>query len=1118
MLNDQKERDISIDFNQSCAVEASAGAGKTENVTLRILNTLANCVQQPEEICSITFTKKATGELKSRVMKHIDNAKNSPCPEAPHEKQSWLLAKKVLQKSRELGWGLEDSADRLTIVTFDSLCKSLISHLPFHGGIGADCQLVEDPSHLYRQAVHNMFSEMDKSEAWSESMRRFWLYLDGRERSIENLFVGLLSKRDQWLDIINLIRSQDNIRNVLENNLHDPIEERLQECIARLPNATMDRLNKVRSTLSEYSNNLPPEMNKSNNNLEALAGWQSLATWLLTGKGEWRKKFTFKEGFPPAKELTSPLAKQAIADCKKELLSCMEEFGQDDALKDLKTILSLPQSFYSENDWVVLEDIFSALPVLAAQLLLVMRENNQCDFTEVALCALDALGTEDNPTDLALRMDTAFNHLFVDEFQDTSSTQIKLLSKLMMGWELDSQKKLSITGDAKQSLYRFRASDPALFLDILDNGINGFKLKKLTLTTNFRSTDKVINWVDKVFEEVFPKKVDLTLATGPHTKSFTVRKGDESSGVFINGIIEDNDADAKQAEAVNIISKIKELRIKEPDAKIAILARNRGHLKNILTELDSQKVPYLASNFDPLASSFDVKWLVSVYGAITNSYDRLSWFTLLHAPFIGLDYEELEIIAECMTLDNCNVIEAIKQKRLSLQPNERLERVVDVMSWAINQFGRVAPQKLVERVWIALGGASVSNDNLADERIGYCLKAIEHLNKEDDLSLKSLNNKLDGKYSDRLSTDPNPVEVMTIHNSKGLEFTYVFIVGTTRTTRAEDKPLFLWESMRTSKGNSLLIAPLTPGGKASESGNYEYLRNLEKERGYHETDRLMYVAITRAEKACYIYFTKPSDSTWEVPQKGTLLRNIWIKTDVSEEINWVSGSLKDNNLNKEIDLAAKWSRLNSDWKPETLNDNEIVTIQPLYYAQNSNPLDLSSGIDRIVGEVGHRLIECCINQRTDLTQIFTHWEKWARMEFNRYGVCCDRHSSALKRIEKTVQALSEGTVSHWLLNPTNNIVSELEYQVNKSGNFEAKRIDIALYQSSTEVWLIDTKFIGDFTLAMNCFDKYEPQLTEYEQYFIDKGFTQIHKAIYLAELDILLGSDGVIKIAPLKAA
>lgn len=134
---------------------------------------------------------------------------------------------------------------------------------------------------------------------------------------------------------------------------------------------------------------------------------------------------------------------------------------------------------------------------------------NAIDFTELNLAA--RRGSEDSPSNLALRLDYQLQHILVDEFQDTSSSQVDLLNRLTQGWSLGDGRTLFCVGDAMQSIYAFRGANVGLFLHCREQGLDNVLLKKIQLTTNFRSQAGLVEWINQVFSSSFPQSDDINL-------------------------------------------------------------------------------------------------------------------------------------------------------------------------------------------------------------------------------------------------------------------------------------------------------------------------------------------------------------------------------------------------------------------------------------------------------------------------------------------------------------------------------------------------------------------------------------------------------------------------------
>src|SRR5437762_2534088 len=113
---DADVRERALDIGNSFLVQAPAGSGKTELLTQRFLALLGE-VETPEAIVAITFTRKAAGEMRSRISGALKKAEGE-------------RARRVLERDAELGWGLLENPSRLRVMTIDSLCASLTGQMP----------------------------------------------------------------------------------------------------------------------------------------------------------------------------------------------------------------------------------------------------------------------------------------------------------------------------------------------------------------------------------------------------------------------------------------------------------------------------------------------------------------------------------------------------------------------------------------------------------------------------------------------------------------------------------------------------------------------------------------------------------------------------------------------------------------------------------------------------------------------------------------------------------------------------------------------------------------------------------------------------------------------------
>src|SRR5690606_28343391 len=105
-----------------------------------------------------------------------------------------------------------------------------------------------------------------------------------------------------------------------------------------------------------------------------------------------------------------------------------------------------------------------------------------------------------------LALDTKIKHILIDEYQDTSNSQLELLENLISQWQYqDEGKSLFLVGDPMQSIYRFREANVGIFIEAQERGVKNFDLKTLSLSTNFRSELGIVDWVNNTFSKAFPK-------------------------------------------------------------------------------------------------------------------------------------------------------------------------------------------------------------------------------------------------------------------------------------------------------------------------------------------------------------------------------------------------------------------------------------------------------------------------------------------------------------------------------------------------------------------------------------------------------------------------------------
>jgi ATP-dependent helicase/nuclease subunit A len=655
---DFRERQRALDPTQSFICEAPAGSGKTELLTQRFL-TLLSRVERPEEILAITFTRKATGEMRERILKALQDARLS-IPEQSHKQTTWKLARAVIERDQEFQWKLLENPSRLRIQTFDSLCTSLTRQLPLESTLGAQPQIQEDAEELYRRAVRALLATLEDNTPWAKSLSELLGLLDNRFDRFENLMINMLARRETWLPLLVASHSTENIKQILQENFRSVIRERINAVREKIP----AHLHREIITLASYSAaNLRAENYRSvilncldmdlhfqqlpDDQPEHLSRWIGLAGLFVSFSGEWRKAASVRIGFPLGEtrdeKQISIHRKQQWKDII-DVLSLRE--GMLDAFKNLR---SLPRPTLDEEQWRILQALFEILPVLVAQLTLIFRAQNAIDFTELSLAARRALGDADAPSNLALRMDYQLKHILVDEFQDTSLSQVDLLNSLTQGWTPDDGRTLFCVGDAMQSIYAFRGANVGLFLHCREHGLANVQLENIQLQTNFRSQAGLVDWINRVFSSSFPQENDISSGAVKYSPAAAIHPKEEGKPVWLHAFV---DQDNHYEEARYILGIIRKTKLDMPNASIAILVRSRDHASHILPLLKDNQIAYRAVDLEPLQNHAVIQDLLALTRALLHPADRTAWLAILRAPWCGLSLADLETIANIRAINS----------------------------------------------------------------------------------------------------------------------------------------------------------------------------------------------------------------------------------------------------------------------------------------------------------------------------------------------------------------------------------------------------------------------------------------------------------------------------------
>ncbi len=1107
-----------LEPESSFIVQAPAGSGKTGLLTQRYLKLLASA-QCPEEIIAITFTKKAASEMRSRILSALKHAETSGPPDNDYDRLTWTLAKSALQQNSKLGWNIITSPSRMKLMTIDSLSAWLANRLPVVSQFGALSQVSEAPEALYRQAIHQTLQHLESGMGWGDAIERLIAHVDNNLLTLERLLMVMLAKREQWLRHVQRGASSPQIRQELEAALEKVVGEHLQTLLDLIRTSGFEnQLDVLRfaGTHAESGSNISsckecyalPETGS-----DTLTQWLGIADIFLTSAGQWRKKITKAQGFPSPSSAKNPELKACYQEMKRRFGELVDGMRENEELRQaLAGVRGLPAVTYTENQWLLLEALFELLPLAVAELHLVFRAHATVDFSEVAISAIDALGREDQPTDLALILDYRIQHIMVDEFQDTSFGQFQLLQRLTAGWVNGDGRTLFLVGDPMQSIYRFREAEVGFFLWARMHGVGGLKLQSLNLQVNFRSQAGIVSWVNQVFQDIFPKRDDMVLGAVSYSPSVSFKAEDGGAAVEIHPFYENNPG----LEASELVGIIKAIKQKSHEQSIAVLVQARSHLAPIIGELKRNGLTFQAIDVDELSERVVIQDLSSLTRALLHYGDNIAWLAILRGPWCGLTLQELEnlnydpsrtTVWQC--LDDTEFLTG-----LSADSQGRATRFIRVMRKALSMRGRCSLRLLVESTWLRLGGtACVASESELDD-VDTFFRLIEDVEQGGESpQWELIEEKINRLYAKPdLSADVN-LQLMTIHKSKGLEFDHVLLPGLGRRIPTDNKRLLMWMERPSEKyAGDLLLAPLEESG--TDSGRtYEYLRRIDQVRLESESARLLYVAATRAKKKLYLFghvTTVINDSNVELkpPQRASMLSKLWGKLEavyreaLPAEITPTDEELISENKKHSRTL---W-RLPSSWALPHIADRIKLSAseQNVFYPDESIKFSWLMPTARHVGTLVHLMLMRIAEQGL---------ERWSQEKLRRLdgyfkqrllqmGVANSDLVAAVDKVCKALCNVLEDERGRWILQD-GHLEAHSEYAVTGVIHDKVVRavIDRTFVDDTGTLWIIDyktaecgEKSVEDFLDDEQA--RYSAQLERYAKLLLAKEPRPVRLGLY----------------------
>jgi ATP-dependent helicase/nuclease subunit A len=849
---DEVARTVATDPRRNVVLEASAGTGKTTVLVNRYVNLLKAGVD-PTNILAITFTRKAAAEMRQRIVHELQKA----------------AALSVADAAR---WhDLRDRLGDIAISTIDAFCLSLLREFPLEAGLDPGFDIADETlvARIKDDALDRALVVCRRLGTKDENVRLLLALLgEGKVRR------GLERLLDRRLAARGVLRRFAPGAPVVSRDLCVTIAARLAGALATLPGGLEGFL--------QDGPRLHPAFGLLARDLEYLVGF---AVADRTGASPAGDVGPFRAALDEVRDYFvtragEPRKKPGNACDRRDFESPAAFERHARQLADVApAIHDLLAAFDRDLNRALAAGVRRAFEIASHQFRHQLETSGVLDFSEVLARTLALLGRMDEFSQSRYRLEARYHHVLVDEFQDTSRAQWRLVSLLVKSWGEGAglagdvlPPSIFVVGDRKQSIYGFRDA-VATILALARRDIEALRPQgrvHRSISRSFRSAPALLSFANDLFACIAPGTRVDRFRYG-RRDAFPVAEvtpdGERRLGLIVADTLDDCAAGVAD-EIARLLAQgavVRDPRTGTPRAvtpgDVAILFRSREGHQEYDRALAARGVAAYVYKGLGFFDAEETKDLLALVDYLARPDSDLSAAAFLRSRLVRLSDCGLQRLAPDIAAalrgegapDRAGQLDAEDQRVFGLARRA-------VAEW-LPLVDRLTPAEVVDRALdegayaYELGGArrAQARENLKKMRAlmrkiqnrGYATLAdvAEHLRV---LSA--------GDESNAVVDAIDAVNLMTVHAAKGLEFPVVFLVNLARGTGGGRDPIRV---VRDRGIASVSIGDFTSAADAAAP-----------EREAEETKRLLYVAVTRARDR--LYFCSPLGRSRFDPHRGSL--------------------------------------------------------------------------------------------------------------------------------------------------------------------------------------------------------------------------------------------------------
>lgn len=893
--------------------KASAGSGKTFTLAVEYIMQLLEPHAENEFVhtLAVTFTNKATAEMKSRILETLYGLKmgleeSKPYMEAIKKKvkdlpQSSLKGRESSSFKGELEGAFRLQAGKILtailhdyshfrVETIDSFFQSILRNMARELGLAANLQVEISHDEVIESAVDSLIETMD-----SKPEVRRWVMDYVREQ---------MDSGDKW-DIVGPLKA------FAGNIFREEYQSRSEEELARISDAEVIKTfkskmqairKKAEREVQEAVDELINQIESCPNGFDCISYGKNLCSFLKKaramesegpGKSIYNSKFKIQNS--STFDLQARLAEfiALYERCRKDYLSATLALRHLGLLRLLEYIDERAREIEGDSGRFTL----SSTPALLSK----MVEGSDAPF-------------------IFEKTGTFINHVMIDEFQDTSRMQWENFKKLLFE-KLASGGKGLLVGDIKQSIYRWRSGDWKILYGIeQERELQRFHIDPQPLDTNFRSHQVIVDFNNaffpiaaKLLDEIKPD-ASIKLSHIYKEVGQVAKKADKKGYVRIR-LFKETD-DYLQDTICDMAEQIRQLQAGGLDlSKIAILVRTNLMTQQLIEgfSLYAPDIRLVSDEAFLLDASVSVRMIVAAMRLLIDKN---------HTDGISEKYLMMHYLQDIQGKTDATI-----QSIASLEAEQVLPEAFTAHR---DELLQLPLYLLAERLWHIFSLDAIEGEDV------YVLTFLDELqNHLRNAGAPDIQTFLTA-WDEKLHMRPVPgsavagVRILTIHKSKGLEFHTVLLPFSHWQIESDRQGDILWCNTDTAPYNELGALPISIYSRDVRSS--VFAPNYEEEHLERRVDALntLYVAFTRAECNLYVWGKIKSGTAGDLIYKT--LRDD--DNDTSEELFAYEVGKPFTEVKKEG--KKEGNRLHLEHRDEDAIDVKVVTRNPKLYFQQSN--------------------------------------------------------------------------------------------------------------------------------------------------------------------------------------